>query len=236
MPQPLEYHDFADERAWLGIPNFQNVVSNLPFLVAGAWGLTLVPPDPGKFKSTGEGVPYLVFFLGAVATFFCSSFYHLAPDNGRLAVDRFPMTLGFAGLIAAVLGERVSPRLAMPALAVLVSMGGLSVMWWLRTEQLGAGNVILYGVFQGWSILLIVLVLILYPSHRYSHGHLLIWAAVWYGLAKLFETFDDQVYALTGELVSGHAIKHVLAALSVFAIVWQLRLRRPVQAASIPAA
>jgi hypothetical protein len=28
--QPLEYHRFADDRAWLGVPNAFNVVSNAP--------------------------------------------------------------------------------------------------------------------------------------------------------------------------------------------------------------
>ena len=52
-------------------------------------------------------------------------------------------------------------------------------------------------------------------------------------LAKVFETFDLQIYRLLGGVVSGHSIKHVLAAIGVFAIVWQLRLRQPLRTASI---
>jgi hypothetical protein len=85
-----------------------------------------------------------------------------------------------------------------------------------------------------------VLVLFLYPAARYTHGSMLAWAAIWYGLAKVFETFDVQIYRMLGETVSGHSIKHVLAAIGVFAIVRQIRSRRPMQAAanspSIPAA
>jgi len=29
-PQPLSYHQFADRRSWLGIPNFGDVVSSMP--------------------------------------------------------------------------------------------------------------------------------------------------------------------------------------------------------------
>ena len=36
---PRSYHHFADQRSWLGIPNFGNVVSNALFLVAGLCGL-----------------------------------------------------------------------------------------------------------------------------------------------------------------------------------------------------
>src|ERR1700746_1848008 len=39
IPQDQSYHQFADQRTLLGIPNFWNVVSNLPFLVVGAAGL-----------------------------------------------------------------------------------------------------------------------------------------------------------------------------------------------------
>ncbi len=39
IPQPLSYHNFADHRAWLGIPNFGDVVSNLPFAIVGLWAL-----------------------------------------------------------------------------------------------------------------------------------------------------------------------------------------------------
>ena len=39
IPQPQSYHMFADQRSFLGIPNFGDVVSNLPFAVVGVCGL-----------------------------------------------------------------------------------------------------------------------------------------------------------------------------------------------------
>jgi hypothetical protein len=102
-----------------------------------------------------------------------------------------------------------------------------TVLFWYGTERAGAGNVVPYGVFQGWSILIIVLLLAWFPAVRYSQGRYLGWAAVCYGLAKVFETFDLQIYRLLGGAVSGHSIKHVLAAIGVLAVVWQLRLREP---------
>jgi hypothetical protein len=35
IPQDQAYHQFADQRTLLGIPNFWNVVSNIPFVVVG---------------------------------------------------------------------------------------------------------------------------------------------------------------------------------------------------------
>ena len=40
VPQDPSYHQFADQRTLLlGIPNFWNVISNLPFVLVGAMGL-----------------------------------------------------------------------------------------------------------------------------------------------------------------------------------------------------
>jgi hypothetical protein len=232
MPQPHAYHALADCRTLFGVTNFLNVVSNLPFLVAGAWGLALVFRRDEAFLDPREQLPYLVFFLGALLTCFGSAYYHLAPDNPRLVWDRLPMTLGFAGLVAAALAERMDLRLGLRSLWPLLALGVFTVLFWYGTERMNAGNVMPYGVYQGWSILIIVLVLFLYPARRYTHGSMLGWAAIWYGLAKVFETFDVQIYRLLGETVSGHSIKHVLAAIGVFAIVRQIQRRRPMQVAA----
>jgi hypothetical protein len=236
MPQPQAYHQFADIRVWCGVVNFLNVFSNAPFLVAGAWGLAVVFGRDGAFIDSREQLPYLVFFLGALLTSFGSAYYHLAPDNTRLVWDRLPMTLGFAGLVAAAIAERMDFRLGLRSLWPLLAVGVFTVIFWHATETAGAGNVMPYGIYQGWSILFIVLVLAWYPATRYTHGRMLAWAAIWYGLAKVFETFDRQIFELLGGVVSGHSIKHVLAAIGVFAIVRQLQLRQPLKPPSIPAA
>lgn len=227
MPQPLSYHAFADCRTIWSVPNFFNVVSNLPFLAGGALGLAQVYRGDGRFIDPREQLPYLVFFLGAVLTCFGSAYYHAAPDNARLVWDRLPMTLGFAGLVSAALGERVGPQLGQRALWPLLALGVASVLYWYATERAGAGNVIPYAAYQAWSIVVIVLLIAAFPARRYSHGAGLLWAAVFYGIAKFFETFDLGVYRALGGTVSGHTIKHLFAAAAVFAIVRQLRLRRP---------
>jgi len=225
MPQPLSYHAFADCRAFFGIPNFLNVASNLPFLLGGAYGLLLIWNGGGRFLETREQLPYLIFFLGAFLTCFGSAYYHAAPDNARLVWDRLPMTLGFSGLVAAAAAERMNLTWGLRALWPLLLLGVTTVIYWYATERMGAGNVIPYAAYQGWSIGTIVLLISAFPARRYSQGGLLAWAAIWYGLAKLFETYDLAIFRLLGGQVSGHTIKHLLAAGAVFAIVRQLRLR-----------
>jgi hypothetical protein len=58
IPQDQSYHQFADQRTIFGIPNFWNVVSNLPFLAVGAAGLRRFRDDPAT----------VVFFLGVFQT------------------------------------------------------------------------------------------------------------------------------------------------------------------------
>jgi hypothetical protein len=227
MPQPLSYHAFADCRTIWSVPNFFNVLSNLPFLVGGVIGLRLILRGGGAFTDPREQLPYLIFFLGAALTSFGSSWYHLAPDNARLVWDRLPMTLGFAGLVSAAMAERLNPGFGLRALWPLLAIGAGTVIYWYATERMSAGNIIPYGAYQGWSVLAIVLLIGLYPARRYSHGALLTWAAVWYGLAKVFETYDLGIYRLASGMLSGHTIKHLLAAGAVFAIVRQLRLHKP---------
>ena len=43
-----------------------------------------------------------------------------------------------------------------------------------------------------------------------------------------YDVGDRAVFALTGGLVSGHTIKHVIAALAVYAVVLHLRQRHAV--------
>jgi hypothetical protein len=76
---------------------------------------------------------------------------------------------------------------------------------------------------QFGSLVLIPLGLALFPPRYTGTGDL--GAIAWYGLAKLFEYVDGGLYALTG--VSGHAWKHLTAAVSAGWIVRTLVRRRP---------
>jgi hypothetical protein len=49
-PERQPYHQFADRRSLLGIPNLGDVVSHLPFTVVGIWGVA----SRTKQDSTGS--------------------------------------------------------------------------------------------------------------------------------------------------------------------------------------
>lgn len=229
IPQPQSYHQFADQRKLLAIPHFFDVLSNLGFLVVGLWGIRFVLQANMRagtaFNANKERWPYFFFFLGVLLTAFGSAYYHWAPDNARLLWDRLPMAMGFMGLLAAVLSERVAPALASQTLVPLVGAGIGSVLYWRWTDLVGRDDLRLYGIVQFGSLALVLALCLLFRS-RYTRGSDMFVVVALYVLAKLFEAFDKQVYAI-GSVVSGHALKHLTAALACYFVLRMLMMRRP---------
>ncbi len=230
IPQPADYHNFADQRVFIGVPNFLNVSSNAPFLAVGIWGLicTLWPRDSSRpmFITPAERWPWAILALGVTLTCFGSAYYHWAPDNARLVWDRLPMTMGFMSLLAALMMERIHLRAGLLALGPLLLLGLASVAQWYRSEMHGAGDLRLYLMVQFYTLTLILLILWLFPP-RYSRGADLVMAMGLYVLAKIFEVLDRPIFNL-GHIVSGHTLKHLAAALAVLWIFRMLTLRRSV--------
>ena len=223
MPQPVHYHDFADHREMFGIHNFLDVASNAAFLVVGVFGLAVALGRRAQFEFTVERWPYVIFFVGVTLTAAGSAYYHLAPDNETLFWDRLPMTIAFMGLVCSQIVDRISIRAGLVLLVPMLLLGAASVIYWRITERAGAGNVVPYGVLQGYSVVVLLLLAVLKPS-RYTHGKILYWVFAWYVLSKLLETYDGQVLAWS-HAVSGHTLKHLAAAIAGVA-VWVMLTRR----------
>jgi hypothetical protein len=230
--QPEEYHRFADQRPVLGVPNLLDVASNVAFLVVGAMGLGFVlrgkrADGRPAFTHASERWAWGVAFAAVALTSCGSSYYHWAPDSPRLAWDRLPMAVGFMCVVAAIAGERISvwagPRLIVP----LALLGAGSVWYWRWSAAHGVENLNPYAAVQFGSALIVVLIVVLFPA-RYTRGKDLLGAAVLYALAKVAEDLDYEIYAATAGLVSGHTLKHLLAALGVFWVLRMLWLRREI--------
>jgi len=160
IPQPLAYHSFADQRPWRGIPNFGDVVSNLPFAIVGLCGLIfLLKPHPEKFSDPRERWLYLVMFAALILTAFGSAYYHLAPGNSRLVWDRIPIMIVFMALLAAVIAERVSVVAGLWLFPLLQVAGIGSVLAWRAGELRGHGDLRFYAAVQVYSILVLLLLL-----------------------------------------------------------------------------
>jgi len=226
IPQPLQYHDFADRRACFGMANCFDTVSNALFILAGLAGLYFLYSEAGRraFIDPREALPYRLFFLAALLLGFGSGYYHLAPDNGRLVWDRAAMALAFMAWFAAILCERVSLSAGLRLLPLLLAAALGSVVYWGWSEMRGSGDLRAYGLVQLYPMLLIPLLLWLYPP-RYSGDRDVFIVIGLYLLALLCDLTDRQIAALTG-VVSGHTAKHVIAALAIYWVAVRLRRRR----------
>jgi hypothetical protein len=225
---PPSYHHFADQRGWLGIPNFGDVASNVAFLAAGLWGLSFLARKSTReqFLDPRERWPYLFVFFGLLLTAFGSAYYHLAPDNDRLVWDRLPMTIVFMPLVAALIAERVSVKLGLWFLPILTATGIASVLQWHLSVQRGAGDLRFYAAVQLYSVLALFLALLL-PSRYTLNSDLLIVAGL-YALAKVCEAADNQIFSL-GHLVSGHTLKHLASGAAGLWILRMLQKRQPIE-------
>jgi hypothetical protein len=191
------------------------VVSNAPFLIVGLAGITLGACG----RLTGYSICWFTFFLGVSLVSVGSAYYHWHPDNDSLVWDRLPITVGFIGLFMAIVSESVHPKLGNVLLLPGLLLGVGSVLYWHFYDDLR-----LYAWVQYAPLLILPAVLALYSS-QYSHRYMLLIALACYLLAKLFEVFDREVFAILNGRVAGHAIKHLWAAAGCLCILQMLRKR-----------
>ncbi len=214
IPQDPAYHAFADTRKLAGVANTWNVLSNLPFLVVGVYGLATLR----RLASPQLRTHYLVLTAGITLVALGSAWYHLEPSTRTLVWDRLPMTVAFMALFTGVIADRFSWVVGRALLSPSIVAGVASIAWWYRTESMGAGDLRFYAIVQFLPMILIPLMLLLRPGQWLRAQWL--WAGLaGYLAAKLTEYYDAAIYAGLG-FVSGHSLKHLLAAL---ACVWVLQ-------------
>lgn len=226
IPQDPAYHDFADTRNVLGIPRVGDVLSNAPFTLVGLAGFGALylgwfgVPVAGRRAQ----LPFAVFFAGLVLVGPASGYYHWEPNSETLFWDRVFLTVAFMGLVAAIVADRVHQRWATGwGLALLVAAGFGSVLSWSVGEARGAGDLRAYFLVQFYPLLAVPLVLWLFPEGSRVKTRFVGYAIGFYVLAKIAEIYDPEIFALLGGAISGHSIKHLLAALSPAAIIAMMR-------------
>ena len=226
---PAGYHDFADHRAWGGLPNALDVLSNLPFIAMALWlwrlqkawwphgaddvgSMQHLPPVNGRQVGHTAHVLLGVIALGLAATGLCSSIYHWQPDDAHLCIDRLGMSLAFAGVLGLAVADRLSARAGLRlALPLLVAAVAAAVWAWQM------GNMTPWAAVQGFGLLLLLAMAVRKPLPG-ALGVRWAWVVLAYGVAKALELHDQAVFDWTGGLVAGHSLKHGVAALAVLPI------------------
>lgn len=224
ISQPPSYHGFADRKVIWGIPHFFDVLSNLPFVLVGLLGLYKTSGNNRINIITENRVSHKVFFIGVALVGVGSGYYHLSPSNATLVWDRIPMTITFMALTSIIIGEFTSRRFGSILLVPLASFGVLSVLYWHWTEIAGHDDLRPYILVQFLPMLAIPVILICFNSvFTKVSGYWLLLAA--YFIAKIFEHFDREILDATG-FISGHSLKHVVAAIGIYILLLSFVSRR----------
>lgn len=220
LPEPAHAHDFADQRGWWGIPHVFDVLSNLPFALAGWAGLRALAALPGPGLPHAQRRLAGLFFVGLCITAAGSAGYHWQPDAAGLALDRMGMGVAFAGLLGLMAACQVSARAgAGLALAILVAAPTGALVAWMH------GNVLPWAGVQFGGIGLALALACRQPRP----GALPVrwaWVLAAYAVAKMFEMGDHVVFEATGAWFGGHALKHVAAACAAVPVLLALRSRQ----------
>ena len=216
VAQPEHYHAFADQRVLLGLPLAMDVLSNLPFAIAAVWGLLALYRSPPHTQSVGDKPQAslaALFFIGLLVTSICSGYYHLRPNDPSLAIDRLGMVIAFAGLLGVAVADRVGSRSGIATAAFVLAAGPLTVGIWADS-----GNLLPWVLLQGGGMLLIAALAVCRPL-KDSWSLQLLPVVIFYAAAKLCELGDHQVFEWTGEMISGHSLKHIVAAVAAWPVI-----------------
>jgi hypothetical protein len=128
------------------------------------------------------------------------------------------MSLVFASILAMLAYLKISPRFGLHTLAELLILAPLTVLIWDYN-----GNLTPYVVLQFGGIILVILTLLLTKTRM--QGPCFTSLIILYGAAKLVEFYDEKIFNLSQNLISGHTLKHLIAALAVIIFVSPLKVK-----------
>lgn len=207
MTQAQSYHNFADTRTVVGIPNFADVASNLGFFLSGL--LTVYVASQTDLDSK------LIFAFGVSQMLLCfaSAYYHWRPCDFGLAVDRLGMSLVFALALILWLSDRdcsIVMNAQLVTLLVAICVGGC--LAWMLSNSKGDGDLRPYGLSQYFPLATLLVFMLFYKS-KYKAQDWIAWVAIaMIALSKVPEIQDAHLFEKSGEFMSGHTLKHYVAA------------------------
>lgn len=202
--QNPNYHHFADQSFIFGIKHFFDVATNSLFLLVGLLGLK-------EHRRKNFAPSKLLFIVGALLVAPGSAYYHLLPTNERLLWDRLPMVIGFSSLTCWLLVGYFNAQKEKILLILLNLIGLSSLAVWVSTDDLR---------FYYWVQLTPVLILVylgVFKKELFNKGWPILAACTCYIAAKLTENYDLVFFNKLG--ISGHSLKHILAAMAIYALV-----------------
>ena len=219
--QEQNYHQFADNRMFLGIPNGIDVMSNLAIVFPGIAGIAFVHErQKNKYQWADSFEPTILYclFFGMILTFFGSVWFHLDPSNSTLVWDRLGMVIIMACYCSLIIFDRFDSNLAGNIHFPLIIIGFSSVLVWQYFDDLR-----FYFLFKV-QVFFLVLILLKYGNKSYDRAKDYLLSLALFGLATVFE-FTDEIVFDTLVIISGHSLKHIFAGVGLWWIMAMTRDR-----------
>jgi hypothetical protein len=224
LPQDPSYHLLADTRIFLGIiPRAGDVLTNLAILASGLFGLSL---RNRMTLAPEERTAANVLIAATLLTALGSTYYHWAPANATLVWDRLPLAIILISVLVLVAADRIHPLFAQHGIWPLTALAVASVIWWGVSEAMGRGDLLLYLIVRVGAGIAIALLVILRRG-RHAGTKWLVAALICEVLMAALERLDHEIFRVTGGLISGHSLKHVMVGVALGFVFWWLRVRRP---------
>ncbi len=164
------------------------------------------------------------FFVGLMCVTLGSSWYHLMPNDDTLLWDRAGMAIAFAGIFALAVYDKVSVKSSLFSLKFVLLSAILALLAWHSDR-----DVLPWSFVQFGSIAIVVWLALLKKvaqkdseaKQQVGTGSLsddkmafsLVYVALYYGAAKVFEANDAAIFEMTAHWLSGHTLKHWVSSL-----------------------
>lgn len=213
-------HHFVDEGTWMGVPNGINVLSHVPLIPIGLWGIWRVSRLPSN-----EPLRWIWgwFFLCQMLATLGGMFYHLAPGDSAFIWDQVPKSAACSLFAFAFLAERIDRRCGeSPAIATALIASLLGGIWWLYSlHHDGVGDL------RPLIWLEMLPVLLVATGAWTLSGHLLSrqdWmrSQISFVVAQTVDWTDGAVFDLTHQAIGGHSVRHLALAACVGWVAYRL--------------
>jgi hypothetical protein len=219
ISQPQEYHDFADDREILGVPNALDVMSNLAIIYPGVVGLAFIHESRNRSQVSEDEISIqITLFSGMILTFAGSVWFHLDPTDSTMLWDRLGMSVVIGSCISLLIHDMWDRNLAAKIHLPIIIASIVSVLWWPVFDDLRVYFIVKHHPFILFPIFLLC------GRRIYDKVSGYYWALSMFLLATIFEFADQQIFEITG-IISGHTLKHIAAGIGLWFLMVMIRDR-----------
>jgi hypothetical protein len=219
ISQPQEYHDFADDREILGVPNALDVMSNLAIIYPGVVGLAFIHESRNRSQVSEDEISIqITLFSGMILTFAGSVWFHLDPTDSTMLWDRLGMSVVIGSCISLLIHDMWDRNLAAKIHLPIIIASIVSVLWWPVFDDLRVYFIVKHHPFILFPIFLLC------GRRIYDKVSGYYWGLSMFLLATIFEFADQQIFEITG-IISGHTLKHIAAGIGLWFLMVMIRDR-----------